>query len=83
MTAVEDPLFLSVEEVMVLHQDQLRLFGGSDGLRDRGVLEAAVAMPAATFDGVYLHSDLFEVAPASRLERESFLPQALRISTRR
>ena len=63
---VEDvePLFLSVEEVLALHEDQLRLFGGSGGLRDRGVLEAAIAMPAATFDGAYLHSDLFEMAAA-------------------
>ena len=65
MTAEDvEPLFLSVEEVLALHEDQLRLFGGSGGLRDRGVLEAAVAMPAATFDGAYLHSDLFEMAAA-------------------
>lgn len=63
---VEDlePQFLSVDEVLSLHHDQLRLFGGSGGLRDRGVLEAAVAMPAATFDGAYLHSNLFEMAAA-------------------
>jgi death-on-curing protein len=65
VTAADDePLFLSLEEVLALHQDQLRLFGGSDGVRDRGVLEAAVAMAAATFDGTYLHSDLFEMAAA-------------------
>jgi death-on-curing protein len=59
-----DPLFLSVDEVLALHDDQLRLFGGSAGIRDRGVLESAVAMPSATFDGVHLHSDLFEMAAA-------------------
>jgi death-on-curing protein len=59
-----DPLFLSVEEVLGLHDDQLRLFGGSAGIRDRGVLESAVAMPASTFDGVLLHADLFEMAAA-------------------
>jgi death-on-curing protein len=59
-----DPLFLSVDEVLALHDDQLRLFGGSAGIRDRGVLESAVAMPASTFDGVYLHTDLFEMAAA-------------------
>jgi death-on-curing protein len=60
----EDPTFLSVEEVLALHADQLRLFGGSEGIRDRGVLESAVAMPAATFDGTYLHAGLFEMAAA-------------------
>jgi len=65
VTALDgDPLFLSVDEVLALHDDQLRLFGGSAGIRDRGVLESAIAMPASTFDGVHLHSDLFEMAAA-------------------
>lgn len=53
-----------VEEVLLLRADQLRLFGGSAGIRDRGVLESAVAMPAATFDGELLHTGLFEMAAA-------------------
>ena len=63
-TSDADPIFLSVEEVLGLHDDQLRLFGGSAGLRDRRVLESAVAVPASTFDGVYLHQDLFHMAAA-------------------
>ena len=59
-----DPLFLTVDEVLSLHEDQLHLFGGSAGIRDRGVLESAVAMPASTYDGVYLHEGLFEMASA-------------------
>lgn len=59
-----EPLFLTVQEALSLHDDQLRLFGGSAGIRDRGVLESAVAMPASTFDGAHLHSDLFEMAAA-------------------
>jgi len=39
-----DPLFLTVEEVLALHEDQLRLFGGSAGIRDRGILESAVVV---------------------------------------
>jgi death-on-curing protein len=34
------------------------------GLRDRGALESAVAMPRATFDGVFVHDDLFAMASA-------------------
>ena len=59
-----DPLFLTVEEVLALHDDQLRLFGGSAGLRDPGALESAVALPYATFDGEFLHNDLFHMAAA-------------------
>ena len=59
-----DPLFLTVEEVLALHADQIRRFGGSDGIRDLGALESAVATPAATFDGDFLHADLFQMAAA-------------------
>lgn len=58
------PTFLTVEEVLDLHQDQLRLFGGADGIRDRGALDSAVATPASSFDGNYLHEDVFQMAAA-------------------
>jgi len=64
MTAGADPLFLTVEDVLALHEDQLRLFGGSAGVRDRGGLESAVATPAATFAGEFLHEDIFHMAAA-------------------
>ena len=57
-----EPLFLTVEEVQELHDDQLRRFGGSAGVRDLGALESAVATPASTFDGEFLHEDLFHMA---------------------
>ncbi len=53
-----------MEEVLGLHADQLRLFGGSDGIRDRGILESAISTPACTFDGEYLHAGLFEMSAA-------------------
>lgn len=43
------PDFLTVEDVELLHSEQLRLFGGLDGVRDRGALESAVAVPASSF----------------------------------
>lgn len=60
----DDPLFLTVEEVLALHEDQLRLFGGAAGIRDRSALESAVMTPASTFDGAFLHDDLFHMAAA-------------------
>lgn len=60
----QEPEFLDVENVLALHGDQLRLFGGSDGIRDRGALESAVAVPQSSFDGSLLHKDLFEMAAA-------------------
>lgn len=64
MSKTDEPLFLSVEEVLDLHADQLRLFGGSDGIRDAGALDSAVATPRSTFDGAFLHEDLFQMAAA-------------------
>ena len=59
-----DPLFLSVEDVIVLHDEQLVRFGGAAGIRDRGLLESAVGMPQTTFGGEYLNGDLFAMAAA-------------------
>ena len=56
--------FLTVQDVLDLHDEQLLRFGGSDGVRDRGALESAVAVPQSTFDGVFLHETIFEMAAA-------------------
>jgi death on curing protein len=59
-----DPRFLSVDDVLFLHADQLERHGGSPGLRDPGALESAVETPRATFDGHLLHDGLFVMAAA-------------------
>ena len=60
----DDPVFLTVGDVLALHIDQIREFGGSEGLRDEGGLESAVAQASATYGGKYLHTGLFEMAAA-------------------
>jgi death-on-curing protein len=50
--------YLSVEQVLELHRVLIDRFGGSDGVRDRGAIESAVARPAMTFDGEDLYPDL-------------------------
>ncbi|MEX2288288.1 MAG: type II toxin-antitoxin system death-on-curing family toxin [Planctomycetaceae bacterium] len=59
-----EPLFLTLAEVMAIHRDQIRRYGGASGVRDDGLLQSAVAVPRATFGGHYLHSDLYEMAAA-------------------
>jgi hypothetical protein len=54
--------FLTVEVVIALHQRLLERFGGGAGLRDRGLLESAVAQPQASFGGTYVHEGLFAMA---------------------
>lgn len=56
--------FLTVEVVLALHQRQLDRFGGGAGLRDRGLLESAIAQPQASAGGTYAHDGLFAMAAA-------------------
>jgi death-on-curing protein len=57
-------VFLTLDEVVAVHRDQIERYGGSLGVRDWGLLQSAVAMPAAAFRGRYLHTDLHEMAAA-------------------
>ena len=56
--------YLSVEVVLEIHRRVIAEFGGDPGLRDRGLLESAVAMPQAAFGGVDLHVGPAEKAAA-------------------
>lgn len=60
----DDPDFLTVEDVLLLHEEQLARYGGGAGVRDPGALDSAVAMARATFDGQFVHEDLFAMAAA-------------------
>ncbi|MEY3173561.1 MAG: hypothetical protein RLZZ436_1475 [Planctomycetota bacterium] len=57
-------LFLTVSDILESHQGQIEIYGGSPGIRDRGLLESAIAQPQTTFGGQYLHADVFEMAAA-------------------
>jgi len=56
--------FLDVDDVIELHALQLARYGGAGGVRDRGLLESALAQPQATFDGALVHEGLFAMAAA-------------------
>jgi len=58
------PVFLNLAEVLEIHRDQLKRYGGNPAIRDLGLLQSALAMPAAGFGGSYLHNSLFEMAAA-------------------
>jgi len=58
------PLYLTAEAVEAIHKEVLAAHGGSPGLRDRALLESAVAAPAATYGGEALLKDTIEIAAA-------------------
>ena len=57
-----NPDFLTVDDVLIIYEDQINQFGGSFGLRDRALLESAIAQPQISFDGIFVHIDLFQMA---------------------
>jgi death-on-curing protein len=56
--------YLTLGEVVELHQRLLQATGGAPGIRDSGALESAVAQPKATFGGADLYPTLAEKAAA-------------------
>ena len=62
--SADEPEFLDVDDVLELHSAQLERYGGASGLRDRGLLESAVAQPQSSFAGQFAHEGLYEMAAA-------------------
>ena len=58
------PLSLGLEEVLEIHHDQITRYGGTEGIRDLGLLQSALSMPQAGAGNQYFHADLFEMAAA-------------------
>lgn len=56
--------FLTVDRVVAIQRRMIEEFGGDEGIRDHGLLESAVAMPAASFGGEYLHDGIPAMAAA-------------------
>jgi death-on-curing protein len=56
--------FLTLEDVLALHDELIQHYGGASGLRDAGLLEAALALPQAGFGGRYFHEFPHEMGAA-------------------
>ncbi len=56
--------YLTMEEVVILHEKIIADTGGGQGIRDRNGLESAVAQPHAAFGGQELYPSLVEKACA-------------------
>jgi death-on-curing protein len=59
-----EPLFLTLDEILKIHQNQLELYGGETGVRDMGLLQSALAMPSAGFGDQLFHQNIHEMAAA-------------------
>jgi len=55
---------IDIQDVIRIHEILIDNFGGSKGIRDRGLLESAISRPFQTFDMVDLYSNPVEKAAA-------------------
>ena len=53
---------ISVKQALAIHKIAIEKFGGSDGMRDFGNFESALARPFQTFDGKELYTTIEEKA---------------------
>lgn len=56
--------FLEKATILAFHRDQIKTYGGKQGIRDDGLLESALAQPKISIGGEYVHSTIFEMAAA-------------------
>lgn len=56
--------YLSIAQVLYIHDQMVKQFGGSFGVRDIGLIESAVARPRASFDNQDLYTNIFDKAAA-------------------
>lgn len=59
-----DLYFLTLEDVLEIHQDQINRYGGRPGIRDQNLLLSALSQPPSAFGGQYLHTTIYDKASA-------------------
>lgn len=69
-------VYLSTIHVLAIHDQMIKRFGGSHGIRDIGLIESAIGRPMSTFDGADLYINIFDKAAAllqSLLKNHAFV----------
>ncbi len=56
--------FLEFDRIVQLNRLAVKTFGGSDGVRDKGLIESAINQPQASFGEQYLHETIHHMAAA-------------------
>ena len=56
--------FLTLSEVMLILEDQIRNYGGTYGVRELNLLSSAIYMPESSYGGQYLHESVPAMAAA-------------------
>ena len=56
--------FLTVSDIIEIHEYQIENFGGATGVRDVNLLKSAIGLPESSFGGVFRHPTISEMAAA-------------------
>ena len=56
--------YLTTPQVLAIHDQMVKRFGGSHGVRDLGLVESAIGRPMASYDGNDLYETIFDKAAA-------------------
>ncbi|MEX0895599.1 MAG: type II toxin-antitoxin system death-on-curing family toxin [Patescibacteria group bacterium] len=56
--------FISIEEVVIIHERMIEIGGGSSGIRDIELLHSAIERPKASFSGKYVYNSVIEMGSA-------------------
>ncbi|MDR3237177.1 MAG: type II toxin-antitoxin system death-on-curing family toxin [Spirochaetia bacterium] len=56
--------FLTLSEVLIILEDQIRNYGGIYGVKDVNLLSSAIYIPQSGFNGEYLHKSIPAMAAA-------------------
>jgi death-on-curing protein len=59
---MDEPAFLSVDDVLLFHHEQIERYGGLPGVGDPQLLRSAIAQAQATYERRFLHGDNFAMA---------------------
>lgn len=61
---MKEPVWIREIEALAFHTQQIALFGGSDGIRDKGLLDSALARPRNLFAYAEIAVTMAELAAA-------------------
>ena len=67
---------IQLNNILELHKQSIKLYGGSMSIRDEGLLQSAIQRPFQTFGGKYLYATVYEKAAAlgeSLIENHPFV----------
>lgn len=54
--------YITLDEVIAIHDSMIEEYGGSHGIRDLGLIQSAIARPQSSFGGEDLYPTIFDKA---------------------